>query len=100
MIGGDALAGRPQAGPGAISPRCWTPWPVPPSRASWSATAGTTCWPPAGSGVPCVLVSFGYTAVPARELGADAVIDRLDQLPAVLALHTDKDEGRSVAAEA
>ena len=22
-------------------------------------------------GVPCILVSFGYTAVPARELGAD-----------------------------
>ena len=29
-------------------------------------------------------VSFGYTAVPARELGADAVIDRLDQLPPLL----------------
>lgn len=37
-----------------------------------------------GVAVPCVLVSFGYTAVPARELGADAVIDRLDQLPALL----------------
>ncbi|MGD9510234.1 MAG: HAD-IA family hydrolase [Geminicoccaceae bacterium] len=37
-----------------------------------------------GAAIPCVLVSFGYTAVPARELGADAVIDRLDQLPALL----------------
>ena len=37
-----------------------------------------------GAGVRCVLVSFGYTAVPARELGADAVVDRLDELPALL----------------
>lgn len=36
-------------------------------------------------GVPCVLVTFGYTTVPARELGADAVVDRLDELPAALA---------------
>jgi phosphoglycolate phosphatase len=36
-------------------------------------------------GVPCILVSFGYTAVPARELGADRVIDHFDQLPAALA---------------
>lgn len=28
-----------------------------------------------------VLVSYGYTAEPAAELGADLVIDRLDQLP-------------------
>jgi phosphoglycolate phosphatase len=35
-------------------------------------------------GVPCVLVSFGYTIVPALELGADAVIDRLADLPNVV----------------
>jgi phosphoglycolate phosphatase len=37
------------------------------------------------SGVPCVLVSFGYTAIPARELGAHRVIDHMGALPAVLA---------------
>jgi phosphoglycolate phosphatase len=37
------------------------------------------------AGVPCVLVSFGYTTVPARELGAAMVIDRLEELPPVLA---------------
>jgi phosphoglycolate phosphatase len=37
------------------------------------------------AGVPCVLVSFGYTNVPARELGAELVIDRLAELPAALA---------------
>jgi phosphoglycolate phosphatase len=36
-------------------------------------------------GVPCILVSFGYTDTPARRLGADAVIDRLDELPGALA---------------
>lgn len=35
--------------------------------------------------VPVVLVSFGYTVVPARELGADAVIDHFHDLPAALA---------------
>ncbi len=34
--------------------------------------------------VPCVLVSFGYTEVPARELGADRVIDHYDELDSAL----------------
>jgi phosphoglycolate phosphatase len=37
-----------------------------------------------GLGVACVLVSFGYTPVPARCLGADRVIDRFADLPAAL----------------
>ncbi len=37
-----------------------------------------------GAGIPAVLVSWGYTAKPARELGADAVIDRFDALPDAL----------------
>jgi phosphoglycolate phosphatase len=36
------------------------------------------------AGVPVVAVSFGYTAVPARDLGADRVIDSLSELPLVL----------------
>jgi phosphoglycolate phosphatase len=36
-------------------------------------------------GVPSVLVSFGYTPVPARALGADWVIDHFADLPAALA---------------
>jgi phosphoglycolate phosphatase len=36
-------------------------------------------------GCPVVAVSFGYSKVPARELGADAVIDDLRELPAALA---------------
>lgn len=33
---------------------------------------------------PCILVSYGFTPVPARELGADAVIDDFAQLPQAL----------------
>jgi phosphoglycolate phosphatase len=33
--------------------------------------------------VPVVAVTFGYSETPARDLGADAVIDRFDELPAV-----------------
>ncbi len=35
-------------------------------------------------GLPAVLVSWGYTAKPASELGADAVIDRFGALPDAL----------------
>ncbi len=39
------------------------------------------------AGVACVLVSFGYSATPARELGADRVIDAFaDLVPALRAL--------------
>jgi phosphoglycolate phosphatase len=37
------------------------------------------------AGVPVVLVSFGYTPVPAAELGADALIDDFDDLIPALA---------------
>ncbi len=33
---------------------------------------------------PCVLVSYGFTPVPAKDLGADVVIDDFAQLPAAL----------------
>jgi phosphoglycolate phosphatase len=35
------------------------------------------------AGAPTVLVSFGYTDTPAADLGAEAVIDHFDELPAV-----------------
>jgi phosphoglycolate phosphatase len=36
------------------------------------------------TGVPCILTTFGYTDTPAAELGADAVIDHFDALPAAV----------------
>ena len=32
------------------------------------------------AGIPVIAVTFGYTEIPPRELGADAVIDHFDQL--------------------
>lgn len=44
------------------------------------------------AGVPVVVVSFGYTRIAPRDLGADAVIDHFDELiPAIAGL---LDEGR------
>lgn len=37
-----------------------------------------------GAGLPAVLVSWGYTATPASQLGAEAVIERFDALPEAL----------------
>ena len=36
------------------------------------------------AGTPCVVVSFGYTPIPAAELGGDVLIDRFDQLEAAI----------------
>ncbi|MFC3229294.1 phosphoglycolate phosphatase [Marinibaculum pumilum] len=38
-----------------------------------------------GAGVPVVVVTFGYTAIPPAELGGNALLDRYDDLPEVLA---------------
>ncbi|MAG98072.1 MAG: phosphoglycolate phosphatase [Alphaproteobacteria bacterium] len=37
------------------------------------------------AGIPVVAVSFGYSQVPAAELGADALIDHFSELPAAIA---------------
>ena len=36
------------------------------------------------AGAPCILMSYGFTPVPASELGADRVLDDFAQLPATL----------------
>jgi phosphoglycolate phosphatase len=36
------------------------------------------------AGAPCILLSYGYTPVPARELGADIVLDDFRDLPQAL----------------
>jgi phosphoglycolate phosphatase len=36
------------------------------------------------AGAPCILMSYGYTPVPARELGGDIVLDDFAHLPAAL----------------
>jgi phosphoglycolate phosphatase len=36
------------------------------------------------AGVPCILFSYGYTPIPAKDLGADIVLDDFAQLPDAL----------------
>lgn len=36
------------------------------------------------AGAPCVVVTFGYTPIPAAELGGDVLIDRFDELEAAV----------------
>ena len=36
------------------------------------------------AGVPIIVVGFGYTTTPAAELGGDALVDRLADVPAAL----------------
>jgi len=36
------------------------------------------------AGAPCILFSYGYTPIPARDLGADIVLDDFAQLPGAL----------------
>ncbi len=38
------------------------------------------------AGTPVIVVTFGYTVIPARELGADAVIESFAELPRLLGL--------------
>jgi phosphoglycolate phosphatase len=42
--------------------------------------SGTDVGAARNAGVPVVVVSFGYTRVAPRDLGADAVIDHFDEL--------------------
>jgi phosphoglycolate phosphatase len=55
------------------------------SRAVMVGDSRTDLLTARAAGVPCVLVSFGYTPVPARDLGADRVIDDMAELGAALA---------------
>ena len=82
VLGGDALPVR-KPDPGHLA-AVLAGLGAPPARAVMVGDGRNDLLAARGLGVACVLVSFGYTDVPARELGAEAVIDRLDELPAAL----------------
>jgi phosphoglycolate phosphatase len=52
-------------------------------RALMVGDSGADAGAARAAGVPLALVSFGYTDVPAAELGADALIDHFSELPPV-----------------
>jgi len=83
VIGGDSLAvKKPHADHiGTALERLG----VAPARAVMVGDSRTDVLAAQASGVPCILVSFGYTATPARELGAARVIDHMSALPEALA---------------
>ena len=84
VIGGDVLPGIRKPHPGhlaAVLERLG----VPPQAAVMIGDSGNDLRTARALEIPCILVSFGYTDVPARELGADIVVDRLDAVPAALA---------------
>jgi phosphoglycolate phosphatase len=83
VIGGDRLTVR-KPDPGhlrAVLERLGAP----PARAVMVGDSATDLATARAAGVACVLVSFGYTPIPAAALGADRVIDHFDALPDALA---------------
>jgi phosphoglycolate phosphatase len=52
------------------------------SRALMVGDAATDAGAARAAKVPLILVSFGYTEIPARELAPDILIDHFDELPA------------------
>ncbi len=57
---------------------------VAPTRAVMVGDSGNDVQAARNAGLPVIVVSFGYTATPPGELGADMVIDGFDELPAAL----------------
>ena len=80
VIGGDALPGIRKPDPRHLA-AVLAELAVPPQQAVMVGDGPNDLLTARALGVPCVLVSFGYTPVPARELGADLLVDRLADLP-------------------
>ena len=80
VIGGDALPGIRKPDPRHLA-AVLAELAVPPRQAVMVGDGPNDLLTARALGVPCVLVSFGYTPVPARELGADLLVDRLADLP-------------------
>ena len=56
-----------------------------PARAIMVGDSGSDAGAARAAGTSLMLVSFGYTETPVEDLGADALIDSFDQLPAACA---------------
>ena len=56
-----------------------------PARAIMVGDSATDADTARAAGVPLILVTFGYTEIPAADLGADVLIDHFDQIPAACA---------------
>jgi phosphoglycolate phosphatase len=83
VVGGDALPVR-KPDPGHLD-AVLAGLRVEPGRAVLVGDSRTDLLTARAAGAPCVLVSYGYTPVPARDLGADRVIDEMAELGPALA---------------
>ncbi|WNO53035.1 phosphoglycolate phosphatase [Stakelama saccharophila] len=81
LIGGDTLAhGKPHpAMLEELTRRCGG------GRTAYVGDSEYDVQAARNAGVPVVVMSFGYANLPALDLGADAVLDRFDELPGRLA---------------
>ena len=96
IVGGDVLPGIRKPDPAHLA-AVLAELGTPPSAAVMVGDSRNDVLTARALGMPCVLVSYGYTAVPARALGADAVIDRLADLPKALRqLGRPREKGSSV----
>ncbi len=97
-IGGDALPVRKPDGGHLLAVLARLG--VDPAKAALVGDSRTDLLTARAAGVPCVLVSFGYTPIPARELGADRVIERMSDLGAALAALGPRDRAGEARAPA
>jgi phosphoglycolate phosphatase len=76
VIGGDSTPER-KPGPAPLL-ACLKALDAPAGRALYIGDSETDVLTARNAGLPVILVSYGYTGIPAAALGADLVIDRLD----------------------
>ncbi len=83
VIGGDSMPqNKPHPAP-LLS--CLRQLGVPGTHALMIGDSANDVLAARAAGLPVIIVSFGYGRHPVRSLGADAVVDRLDQIPAAIA---------------
>jgi len=82
VVGGDAVVAKKPAPDGIFLAleRCG----VDPADALLVGDSLADVGAARAAGIPVVLIRGGYTQTPAEELGADMVLNRIDELPAVL----------------
>ena len=84
VIGGDAVPGVRKPHPGHLL-AALDALGVEPARAVMVGDHLNDLSCARGAGMPVVLCAYGYSRTPVREMGADAVIERIEDLPAALA---------------
>jgi len=83
VIGGDSIDGVRKPDPRMVTAALAALHPAP-QRALFVGDSANDVEAARGAGLPVAVVTFGYARGPVRELGADALIERFADLPAVV----------------